>query len=264
MAQLIKLVVALGVIVGIIFLVTGEKAVNFPKSTDEGFQVKFENSETISKWKNKVEDFFAGVSTSTEIESSEKNENQEEADTAFFKELLSGRNKTNTSANSEKSSPDFLEEPTGGKNFIENIVSKAKEWFEKPKLEDEKTPSSAFSEKVENVPTFTIACFPKIKQVCSPENCREVSFEAEFSLLDKEKSLIAHCDADGCVIYDAEYGINGEYENFQPNQSKGYIITKKIKSSDQGGRTEYTEIVTSGVNVTVYFGYCLERQVTDN
>ena len=163
MAQLIKLVVALGVIVGIIFLVTSEKAVNFPQSTDEGFQVKFENSETISKWKNKVEDFFAGVSTSTEIESSEKNENQEEADTAFFKELLSGRNKTNISANSEKSSPGSSEEPTGEKNFIENIVSKAKEWFEKPKLEDEEPPPKRLFRKSRKCAYFHYCLFPESK-----------------------------------------------------------------------------------------------------
>ncbi len=246
---MLKLIIAIGIAAAIFFLITGGAPNNLPKVTEDGFKVEVDDAGTVGEWKDKVKEFFSRTSTSTPSEDSEEGEN--EADVEFFKKLFSGISKS--------SSTDEVADEGEEKGFLRNLIEKFKEQLDNS--EDSEV-TGAFSSKVSNVPSFTTVCFPEIKQTCTPAGCEETSPQVEFSLLDKEESVIAHCDAEGCVTYSANYEETDGYENYQPVKPKGYIISKQMNSDSD--RFPYIEAVTEGIRITMYSGYCLERESSGN
>lgn len=246
MSFLLKLIIAIGIGAAIFFLVTGGAPDNLPKLTEDGFKVEVDDASTVGEWKEKVRDFFTRNSTSTSSE--EELVDGDEADVEFFKKLFSGISKKASSTDEEVADEEE-------KGFLENIIDKFKEQLDKS---DESEVTGAFSSKVSNVPSFTTVCFPEIKQSCTPDGCEETSPQVEFTLLDKEESVISHCDAEGCVTYSAEYEETDGYENYQPIKPKGYIISKQVNSDSE--RFPYIEAVTEGIRITMYSGYCLEKE----
>jgi hypothetical protein len=256
MRFLFRLILAVGIGAAIFFLVTGSSPSNLPKATEEGFKVEVDDSSTVGEWKEKIKNIFSENSTSTEIESNKEGEDKE-ADVEFFKNLIS------KSVEEEEISLEEPENETKEDNFLQKIINNLKNQFN---IDDSEKDASekAFSSKVDSVPSFTTVCFPETKQTCSPSGCKETSPKVEFTLLNKEESVIAHCDSEGCVTYDAEYIESGDYENYQPTKPEGYIISKQVNPEDSSGRSPYIEAVIRGIEITTYSGYCLEREASDN
>ncbi len=241
----LRIILALGIGAAIFFLITGSTPDNLPKSSEEGFKVEVEDSGTVGEWKEKVRRIFTGDSTTTESDAS--GNGGDEVDVEFFRKLVPSGSEETGDAAEEKT----LEK----KGFLQKLIDKFKEQLNKS---EESEAASVFSSKIDNVPSFTVVCFPEIKQTCSPAGCEETSPKVEFTLLDEEESVIAHCDAEGCVTYEAEYERNDGYDNYQPVKPKGYIISKEIKSDDK--RSAYIEAITRGIEIIMYSGYCLERE----
>ncbi len=252
---LIRLIVALGISAGILFLVTGGQPTKLPEVSEDGFQMKFNDSYSVEGVKDKVKNFFSNKSTST-IADFEDNSNSTstEADVEFFKNLLP-QSKTKDQVKDNEPQEELEEDKE--KSFIEKIADQIKNQLNK--VSSDKETQNALSVKDDSVPSFTTACFPDTKQVCSRDRCVKESPKAEFTLLDRDKSLIAHCDSEGCVTYNAEYEEVDGYENYQPVTPKGYIINKE-KEISEDGRSEYVEVVTGGVKTTMYSGYCINRE----
>ncbi|HMB17444.1 MAG TPA: hypothetical protein VKO61_00845 [Candidatus Paceibacterota bacterium] len=254
---LIRLIVALGISAGILFLITGGQPTKLPEVSEEGFKMEFGDSYSVEGVRDKVKDFFSGKSTSTVIDlRNDSNSTSTEADVEFFKKILP----QSESKDTDQVKDDELQEQPGEdkeESFIEKIANQIKNQLNKVSSNEET--KNALSVKEDSVPSFTTACFPETKQVCSRDRCLKESPKAEFTLLDRGKSLIAHCDSEGCVTYNAEYEEVDGYENYQPVTPKGYIINKE-KDVSENGRSEYVEVVTGGVKTTMYSGYCINRE----
>jgi hypothetical protein len=257
---LVRLIIGLAVTAGIVFLITGGNPDKLPKPSEEGFQFEFDDSYSVDTVKTKVKDFFSN-SSSTVSEKTDDLINKTEKDVSFFKDLFNAKeSQSNESVENKEndSSTEVVEDED--KSFIEKISENLKKQINKITNKEEEVEDAFSNEEAKetNIPTFTTACFPDSKQVCYSDKCVKDSPKVEFTLLDKEKSVIAHCNADGCITYESNYEERGDYENYQPKKPEGYIITKS-KEVDENGRSEYMEIVTGGIKTTLYSGYCLNR-----
>lgn len=120
----------------------------------------------------------------------------------------------------------------------------------------------AFGSQVGKLPIFSSVCFPTYKQVCTDSECESTETHdlgTTFSLInnfDTNNPQMARCDAKGCDTYDAQYYVSGLYENYQPEQPRGFFIKKENKSIVDTETTSYVEVVTTGVTTILYSGYC--------
>lgn len=253
---LIRLIIIIGLSTGIFFLVSGGEKNIIPDVSKEGFEMEFNDLYSVENIKDKVKNFFSSISTSSvanNIFDSSSTKLEDNVD--FFKQILSRENnkKNNFSSSSTSNNINNIE----NKNFVQKIIDSLKNQLSK-KPDEENELGDVFSLKQNSIPSFTTACFPDKKQVCSSDECVQKSPKVEFTFLDKKKLLIARCDAEGCVTYNSSYKEIDNYENYQPVEPKGYIISKQ-KNISENGRYQYTEIITTGGKTIIYSGYCLDR-----
>lgn len=122
----------------------------------------------------------------------------------------------------------------------------------------------AFTNLVGKLPFFSSACFPTYGQTCTDGKC-EVAKDlgTSFSLVsnfDTNNQTMSRCEAKGCDTYDAQYYASGLYENYQPEQPRGFFLKKEGKSFVDTETTSYIEVVTMGVTTILYSGYCRDAK----